>query len=523
MRVLKQSVARDVVVFMTLASDHVTGATGLTLTITSSKAGAAFASITPTVTELSNGWYKLAFTTSHTDTLGDLALHITGTLADPTDLLIQIVAYDPFDAVRLGLTALPNVASGSAGAIPTTGTGSNQITLASGQVTVATNNDKTGYTASTVSDKTGYSLTQTFPVNFSSLSINGSGHVTLADGSIVTAKLGTFVLAKTTNITGFNDIAASAILATPGNLLATDSLGRVTAGANADKSGYSLTPTEEAAIAGSVWDVLTASHQTTGTMGKALTSAASAGDPWATNIPGAYSSGTAGYIVGTNLDATVGSRMATFTLPTNFSTLAINGSGHITLADGSLVTAKLGTFALAKTTNITGFNDIASTAIVSGGAINTASGKISEVILTDTVTTYTGNTPQTGDSFALLGTPANGTIAADIAAGGNVYHADIEFTVDAAASTDRYTAVWFKNGIRQTAVTAGTLQVVRRSDGSNLIASTAMTQIASTGAWKYDAVSTQRIIAGQDYLAIASATIDAEPQSFARNITRDSI
>src|SRR3972149_7797223 len=39
--------------------------------------------------------------------------------------------------------------------------------------------DKTGYTASTVSDKTGYSLTQTFPTNFSSQSIDISGGVLL--------------------------------------------------------------------------------------------------------------------------------------------------------------------------------------------------------------------------------------------------------------------------------------------------------------------------------------------------------
>lgn len=36
-------------------------------------------------------------------------------------------------------------------------------------------------------------------------------------------------------------------------------------------------------------------------------------------------------------------------------------SGNVTLTDASLTTAKLGTFALAKTTNITGFNDIAAT------------------------------------------------------------------------------------------------------------------------------------------------------------------
>ncbi len=79
-------------VFMTDSADHVAGKAGLTLTITASKDGAAFASISPTVTERGNGWYSLALTTSHTDTLGDLAIHVTATGADPTDLLCRVSA-----------------------------------------------------------------------------------------------------------------------------------------------------------------------------------------------------------------------------------------------------------------------------------------------------------------------------------------------------------------------------------------------------------------------------------------------
>lgn len=45
-----------------------------------------------------------------------------------------------------------------------------------------------------------------------------------------------------------------------------------------------------------------------------------------------------------------------------------------------------------------------------------ATNKVQGVLLTDTVTTYTGNTPQTGDSFARLGAPAGASHAADIAA-----------------------------------------------------------------------------------------------------------
>ncbi len=91
MRKIFLATAYNLTVFMTDSADHISGKTGLTLTITASKDGAAFGSITPTVTELATGWYKLALTTSHSDTLGDLALHITSTGADPTDLVLQVV------------------------------------------------------------------------------------------------------------------------------------------------------------------------------------------------------------------------------------------------------------------------------------------------------------------------------------------------------------------------------------------------------------------------------------------------
>lgn len=121
MRELKQSTAATVMVFITDSADHVTGKTGLTLTITASKAGGAFASISPVVTERGTGWYSVALTAAHTDTLGDLALHITASGADPADVLSRVIAFDPQDAVRLGLSALPNATAGGAGGVPLIG------------------------------------------------------------------------------------------------------------------------------------------------------------------------------------------------------------------------------------------------------------------------------------------------------------------------------------------------------------------------------------------------------------------
>jgi hypothetical protein len=92
MREFKQSTADNHMVFMTDSADHITGRTGLTLTITSSKNGAAFGAIAPTVTERGNGWYALALTAVMLDTVGDLAFHVTGTGADPCDFKVLVVS-----------------------------------------------------------------------------------------------------------------------------------------------------------------------------------------------------------------------------------------------------------------------------------------------------------------------------------------------------------------------------------------------------------------------------------------------
>lgn len=90
----------------------------------------------------------------------------------------------------------------------------------------------------------------------------------------------------------------------------------------------------------------------------------------ATNQPGVYELGLS------NASLATGSRSATYYLqgaanmaPCVFEVELTNTNNQA--ADGGLV--------LAKTTNITGLNDIAATAIVSAGAINTASGAVSTV------------------------------------------------------------------------------------------------------------------------------------------------
>ncbi|MBK8871611.1 MAG: hypothetical protein IPN19_11365 [Elusimicrobia bacterium] len=112
----KQSDSTYPMMFLMVDStDHVTGKTGLSPTVTISKNGASFASPSGAVAEVGNGLYKVAGNATDSNTVGELWIHATATGADPTDTAYTVVPYDPFDSVRLGLTALPNVVAAGNG------------------------------------------------------------------------------------------------------------------------------------------------------------------------------------------------------------------------------------------------------------------------------------------------------------------------------------------------------------------------------------------------------------------------
>lgn len=95
---LKQSTQVTKTVLMVDSADHITGKTGLAagLTIIQTKLGTLTGTITPTVAEISTslakGLYSLVLTTTHTDTVGETVLHITGTGADPADYKFEVSA-----------------------------------------------------------------------------------------------------------------------------------------------------------------------------------------------------------------------------------------------------------------------------------------------------------------------------------------------------------------------------------------------------------------------------------------------
>ncbi len=130
-QVKQSSTAYPLVFLMIDSADHVSGKTGLSPTVTISKAGAAFAAPAGAVSEIGSGWYKVAGNATDTATLGPLALHATATGADATDGLFEVVAVDP-QAASFGLslakttniTGFNDIAATdivSAGAITTSG------------------------------------------------------------------------------------------------------------------------------------------------------------------------------------------------------------------------------------------------------------------------------------------------------------------------------------------------------------------------------------------------------------------
>ena len=136
-------------------------------------------------------------------------------------------------------------------------------------------------------------------------------------------------------------------------------------------SGYTAPPSV-GAIADQVWDEILSGHAVSGSTGEALSAAGAAGDPWATALPGAYGAGTAGAIVGTNLDATVTSRLATsgYTAPLS----AAGTRTAVGLAIANLDT-QIGTLATAAALDtVDNFLDTEVTAILT--AVDTEVGAI---------------------------------------------------------------------------------------------------------------------------------------------------
>jgi hypothetical protein len=112
----QNSTVYPVTFFLVQSGDHITGLAGAMPIVTISKNGAAFASASGTIAEIGSGWYAWAANTSDRSALGELAVHVEATGADPVDFNLEIVPWDPFDA-NLGLNRLDAAVTSRASAV----------------------------------------------------------------------------------------------------------------------------------------------------------------------------------------------------------------------------------------------------------------------------------------------------------------------------------------------------------------------------------------------------------------------
>lgn len=110
-----KATAFTVCIPMYLSSDHVTPATGKTCAVVISKAGGAFGNPSAgasNATEIANGWYFYALSTTDTGTIGDLIVRFTEASSDPGQRILPVV-----NANTGGLASLPDAAFNTVGGL----------------------------------------------------------------------------------------------------------------------------------------------------------------------------------------------------------------------------------------------------------------------------------------------------------------------------------------------------------------------------------------------------------------------
>lgn len=195
---------------------------------------------------------------------------------------VQVIAVNLNDTVRAGLTALPNAAIGTLNGLISAGDGS----VVPYQLLVGNTSGVGGFLGSNT-------------IRSSSFQGNSITATAIAEGAITASEVSTDAAQEIANAVWraniTNDYAISPDPAAP---WADNTMGKRLLRSSSNTSNT------EAQIVSAVWDELE------------------------TDIT---ASGSIGLKVKNNLNDTITSRMATFSLPSNFSLLAINGTGQVTV------------------------------------------------------------------------------------------------------------------------------------------------------------------------------------------------
>lgn len=186
------------------------------------------------------------------------------------------------------LNSLPGAAAGASNGLWILGT-NNTAAITIGAITMG-NLTASAIACSTITASGAVAFQSTFAVTGTTTL---TGNVSLG-GTLGVTGTTTFATINTGTIATTGNRTISGTLTVSGTTTLTLASGTITAASIAT-----------GAFIAAVWDGAISGHTTSGTFGGALNAAGSAGDPWATALPGAYGAGTAGFIVGTNLDAPV--------------------------------------------------------------------------------------------------------------------------------------------------------------------------------------------------------------------------
>lgn len=263
---IKQSAAETIPFFVHDANgDAVTGLADGSFTKRISKGSGAFAAMTVTISEMENGWYSIPLSATHSNTLGLLTIVFTNAGAKQVNLQWRVEAKLIDDLNDVAATDIVSAgaittSSGAVSTVTTVGTtttntdmrgtdsallaasaptnfGDLAITVTTGQVTVGTNNDKTGYSISgTITTLDGLE-------NVAATDIVSAGAITTLSGAVANVDL-----VDTTTVNTDMRGTDSALLAAsaPTNfsdLSITVTTGRVSVGTSFDKTGYSISGT----------------------------------------------------------------------------------------------------------------------------------------------------------------------------------------------------------------------------------------------------------------------------------------
>ncbi len=102
--VAKSNTSVPIRFLMVLSSDHITGATGKTPTVTIAKNTGSFAAPAGAVSEVGNGFYQIAPNAADANTLGPLLVNATASGCDPCSDQFDVIDYNPNAFIPLPTT-----------------------------------------------------------------------------------------------------------------------------------------------------------------------------------------------------------------------------------------------------------------------------------------------------------------------------------------------------------------------------------------------------------------------------------